>query len=393
MIRPVLYVDLPRVVYAIDRWARERNSEYARFIIAPDFEERRGRIAALMSALLPVPSALTLICEDRWRPLGIAQTRARPGAQAWDLVYLAAITGMDAQPTSISEEEVYLELAQRALNDAILHGIHRFFIRLDDDLPEIEIFGKLGFQRYARELTYVLPRITSESLQSTHALAQPVGARSSAHPLVRTISGGAAESGSIQPEVPLRGWQREDQWGLLQLYDACTPRRVQVAEGLSSDELLYTRAGGRIFSLPLLEKQSMVFVQDRGARLGGWLRLRFGRGSQPHQLLVMAHPDDPEIPLALIRFGLRILAQEGDRPVICQMREYEGHIADALRACGFEHQATRALLVRHLVMRALRNREVPALDSRVVYGVRGFGTTPTRLSKGEHTEYATRDHR
>jgi hypothetical protein len=392
MIRPVLYVDLPRVVYAIDCWARERNTEYARFIIAPDFEESRSRISAVMSALWPVPGAMTLICEDRWRPLGVAQTRARPGAQAWDMIYLAAMTGMDAQPSPISQDEVYLELVQRAVNDAITRGVHRFFARMDDDLPEVEVFGKLGFQRYARELTYVLPRITSDAMESTYAPARLLQGLEDARTLNRFTSGDTAYADGVRPEVSLRKWQREDAWGLLQLYDACTPRRVQVAEGLTSDELLYTRAGGRMFSLPLLERQSMVFVQDHGARLGGWLKLRFGRGTQPHQMFLMAHPDDPETPLALVRFGLRILAEEGERPVVCLVREYEGHIADALRACGFEHQATRALLVRHLAMRALRNREVPALESRVVYGVRGFGTTQARLSKGEHAQYATRDH-
>jgi hypothetical protein len=78
--------------------------------------------------------------------------------------------------------------------------------------------------------------------------------------------------------------------------------------------------------------------------------------------------------------------------VLCQVREYEGAAVDALRAAGFEHGATHALLVRHLTMRALRKREVPALEPRVVYGVKGLGTSPTRYSKGEKTHYAARDH-
>ena len=48
------------------------------------------------------------------------------------------------------------ELLQYALNAAITRGVQRFFARVEDERPEIEIFGKLGFQRYARELTYWL---------------------------------------------------------------------------------------------------------------------------------------------------------------------------------------------------------------------------------------------
>src|SRR5262249_9338785 len=144
--------------------------------------------------------------------------------------------------------------------------------------------------------------------------------------------------------------------------------------------------------IPLIEPASEAYVLDRGVRLGGWLRLRFGRGSQPHQLWLLAHPDEPDVPGALVRFGLRALATRGQRLVVCRIREYEGASIDALRAVGFEHVDTQALLVRHLTMRALRKREVPALEPRMVYGVRGLGTAQTRLSKGEKTHYATRDH-
>ena len=121
---------------------------------------------------------------------------------------------------------------------------------------------------------------------------------------------------AIRPDVPLRRWRQHDAWGLLRLYDACTPKLVQLAEGLTNDELIHTRAaGGRTWYLPLLEPETSAFVHDRGARLGGWLRLRHGRGSQPHMLSLLAHPDDPGVAPALLRFGLRVLAQDGPRPV------------------------------------------------------------------------------
>src|SRR5262249_25229923 len=140
----------------------------------------------------------------------------------------------------------------------------------------------------------------------------------------------------IRPDVPLRGWHHHDAWGLLRLYDACTPKRVQLAESLTSEELIYTRAaGGRTWFFPVLEPPCEAFVNDRGVRLGGWIRLRHGRGSQPHVLSLMAHPDDPSVAVALTRFALRVFAEESPRPVCCQVRDYETTVIDALRAAGF----------------------------------------------------------
>jgi hypothetical protein len=397
MIRPVLYVDLPRFVHALDLRARARQGEFANFVAAPEIEEARSGLTALLGAVLPVnPNAATWICEDHWRLLGLAQARKRPGSMAWDLAYLAALTAPGGQAPAVSQYEVLFELLQYALNAAILKGVQRFFARVEDERPEIEIFGKLGFQRYARELTYYLesPMEGVERLADTQ---QRAAMRVTGRPLPllsRFQPTPPPEEGpdEIRPGVALRRWHRHDAWGLLRLYDTCTPRRVQLAEGLTSEELVHTRAaGGRTWFVPLLEPTSAAFVHDRGMRLGGWLRLRFGRGSQPHMISLLAHPDDADVSPALLRFGLRVLALGEPRPVVCQVREYESSVVDALRVAGFEHWGSHALLVRHLTERAVREQMAPALESRVVYGVKGLGTAPSRLSEGETTYYA-REH-
>ncbi|MFI5274225.1 MAG: hypothetical protein ACHQ4H_14415 [Ktedonobacterales bacterium] len=367
MIRPVPYVDLPGIVYALDRRARARSGEFATFVVAPSSTEPRSTVAAFLSAThILTPTAYTWICEDRWRLLGVAQTAPRPGREAWDLTYLAALTPTAAQPPTAVPEDVLYELAQRALDVAMTRGVQRFFARIDDDCPQLEVFAKLGFQRYARELTYAL----ESPAAGLDALA------------TRRIAA-----------VPLRGWHPEDGWGLLRLYDACTPHRVRIAEGMNASEFLHTRAGGaRTWRLPLLEPVSSTYVCDRGVRLGGWLRLRHGRGSQPHQLWLMAHPDEPETALALLCAGLEALASAERRPVVCCIREYENAAIEGLRAAAFEHVATHGLLVRHLTVRALRKREVAVLEPRVVYGVKGLGNTSSHLSEGETTHYATRHH-
>jgi len=393
MIRPVLYVDLPGIVYALDQRARARHGEFADFVVAPETQTPRSGPTALLSALWPVmPAAHTWLCEDRWHLLGLAQARSRPGGQAWDLTYLAAMTAPGGQPPAFAPEDVLSELVQYALNAAITRGVHRFFTRLEDERPELELLGKLGFQRYARELTYWLPLAVERNVTSTQTSVQMQALAALTTP---TDTYHAALSGQRigeESELPLRRWHRHDAWGLLRLYDACTPRRVQVAESLNSDEFVHTRAGGgRTWWVPILEPACEAYVLDRGVRLGGWLRLRYGRGSQPHQLWLMAHPDEPDVAPALVQFGLRALAAEA-RPVVCHIREYEGASIDALRAAGFEHTGTHALLVRHLTMRALRKREAHSVEPRMVYGVRGLGTAHTRLSKGEKTHYATSDH-
>ena len=378
MIRPILYVNLPAVVNALDRRARSRRGEFATFICAPDIAEPRNGFTALLEALLLIdPSALTWICEDHWRLLGLAQARRRGKGDAWDLTYLAALSASSGNTTSPPTSDVLLELLQYALNAAIVRGVQRVFARVDDERPELELFSRAGFQRYARELSYWLPELPTT----------PSGSEA------RSATDAPNPRPSDRDSLALRRWRRHDAWGLLRLYDATTPRRVQLAECLNSEEFVHTHAaGGRAKSLPLLEPPVHAFVHDRGVRLGGWLRLRHGRGTQPHQLWMMVHPEDAHLAGPLLRYGLRQLAGAQPRPVLCQVREYDGVVIDALRAAGFEHSGTRALLVRHLVMRALRPRTAPAIESRVAYGVKGLGTAQSRLSEGGKTIYATNDH-
>ncbi len=366
MIRPILYVNLPAVVYALDRHARARHGEFATFICAPDLVEPQSGLSAFLNALVLInPSALTWICEDRWRLLGLAQVRRRGQAQAWDLSYLAALSPAQEQ-AGPAPDDVLDELLQYVLNAAVARGVQRVFARVEDESRELELFGRAGFQRYAREVSYWLPELSTARVAA------------------------AARDGTDAP--PLRGWHRHDEWGLLRLYAATTPHRVQIAECLDGAEMLQTyAAGARGDALSLLTPPAEAYVCDRGVRLAGWLRLRHGRGAQPHQLWLMVHPEDAELAGPLLRFGLRQLAAAQPRPVLCQVREYDGATINALRAAGFEHRGTRALLVRHLMLRALR--PAPALEAtRVAYGVKGLGPAQSRMDRGEETLYAAHDH-
>src|SRR5205085_11393098 len=103
-------------------------------------------------------------------------------------------------------------------------------------------------------------------------------------------------------------------------------------------------------------------------------------GAGPRQLSLTFHPAHAGIAEPVLRFGIRKL-QEKDvttRSIYCQVREYESFVIAALRNSGFEHTATRAMLVRHIALLAMRQRTVPALEQRVVYGVKGLGTVNSR---------------
>jgi len=355
MIRPVLYVDLPGIIYSIDRRARSKQHEFANFVCSLEPEEKRLSLSPILRNIFPLnPASRTWICEDHWRILGFAQIQERPSHTMWDVSYLASMV-----QRNISSDDVLAALLEYMLEMAAGHGILRIFAKVEDEIPEQELFQRAGFQRYARELTY---------------LYNPdVGAQFIAHSNVDTIQSFNLPS--------LRRWNRHHVWGLHQLYRSVTPQRVQMAEMLENSEEFAKLHVGSLRPLPLpFSRGQENYVCDVGVRLGAWLRLCRSHGSGPHQLSLIVHPEHSDLAEPLLRFGIRRLQEEGvtTRRIYCQVREYESFVIAALRNSGFEHTATRAMLVRHIALLAMRQRTVPALEQRVVYGVKGLGTVNSR---------------
>jgi len=345
MIRPVLYVDLPGIIYAIDRRTRSRQHEFANFVCWLEPVESRVLLPLFLRNVFPVNTASrTWICEDHWRLLGFAQVRERPSRLTWDLSYLASMANR-----SVASDEILAALLEYLLGAASTHGILRIFARVEDDLPEMELFQKTGFQRYARLLTYVFD--PDKSSLETVDTSSP----------------------------SLRRWNRHDAWGLHQLYRAVTPQRVQMAEMLDNSEECAKLHVGSLRPLPsLLSQGDESYVCDVGVRLGAWLRICRGHGSAPHQFSLIVHPEHAELTEPILRFCARRLLEGSVRPIYCQVREYEPFVINALRSNGFEHTSTRALLVRHIALLAMSPRGVPALEQRAAYGVKGLGTVNSR---------------
>jgi hypothetical protein len=354
MIRPVLYVDLPGILYALDRRARQAGRPFATFLCAPRYEETRSGLAAMLNTMLPVrATARTWICEEHWRLLGVAQVRPRDDATSWELVYLASMTH-DERDTV----DVLRALLEYVVNAALMQGMQRVFAQVTEDDATLAIFHRVGFQRYAQEVLYMR--------------ATPV------------LDESAPTRGLGMPETHFRRWHSHDVWGLARLHNATTPRRVQIAELLDSDELAHQYVPRtRIWRIPGIEPRDESYVVDRGSKLAAWVRVRQGWAGLPHQLWLKVHPEHLDLAPEVIAFALRRLCQKGiipgtqpgKRPVICQIRDYEGGVIDALRRAGFEHMDTKAILVRHLAMRAFNDVLLPTVEqANINYGVEGLGT-------------------
>src|SRR5438552_13573729 len=233
---------------------------------------------------------------------------------------------------NVSSDDVLTALLEYMLEMAAGQGILPIFAKVEDEIPEQELFQRAGFQRYGRELTYVYDPAGAKSFTSDPA-----------------------------PNLPsLRRWNRHHVWGLHQLYRAVTPQRVQMAEMLDNSEEFAKLFVGSLRPLPpSLSRGDESFVCDVGVRLGAWLRLCRGHGTTPHQLSLIVHPEHAELAEPILRFGTQRLLERSARPVYCQVREYDSFVIHALRTSGFEHVSTKALLVRHIPLLARNPRTVP----------------------------------
>lgn len=344
MIRPVLYVDLPGIIYAIDRRARSKQHEYANFVCWLEPVEHHLPPPPILRSLLPLhPSARTWICEDHWRILGFAQVRERPTRTAWELSYLASIAHRN-----VAGDEILAALLEYTLEMAAAHGVLRIFAKLEDEIPEMDLFQRAGFQRYARELTYVYD----------------------------------PASGTLPPEVDipsLRRWSRHHAWGLYQLYRAATPQRVLTAELLENCDEFAKLYVGSLQPLPSpFNRGSENYVCDVGVRIGAWMRIYRGHGSAPHRISLFVHPEHSELAEPLLSFGIRRLLETDVQRIYCLVREYDSAVITALRNSGFEQTSTKVLLVRHVALLAMRQSTVPLLEQRAVYGLKGLGTVNSR---------------
>src|SRR5947209_4053760 len=334
----------------MDRATRSRQHKLTTFVCWKEPKDNRLPLSPILRNILPLtPASRTWICEDHWRILGFAQVHERPSRTMWDISYLASMVQRDG-----SGDDVLAALLEYMLEMAAGHSILRIFAKVEDEIPEQELFSRAGFQRYARELTYVYD-------------PEHVGAQGIVPP----------SNDLLLPS--LRRWNRHHAWGFHQLYRSVTPQRVQMAEMLENSEEYAKLHVGSLSPLPsFLSRGDESYVCDVGVRLGAWLRICRGNGTAPHRLFLSIHPEHAELAEPLLQFGIRRLQENNVRRIYCLVREYDSFVITALRNSGFEQTATKALLVRHLALLATRQSTVPLLEQRAVYGLKGLGTVNSR---------------
>ncbi len=356
MIRPVMYVDLPGIFFALDRRARASGHSLADFVTFPQFQENRSGIMNFLVDKLPLrPTLRTWISEDHWRIQGIIQIQEHAQSSSWEITYLVSLRSREVDTTGSLQE-----LLEHVINEAIFHGMQRITLRVTDETPYNDLLHKAGFQVYTREHLYVLQGATEQTAAQT-----------------------AADYQAISPYV--RKTARSDSWGLTRMHDASTPRRVQFAEILSSEQIARRYLPpARPWRMPLLEPMEISYVLDTGDKLAGWARARAAWGNAPEQIWMKIHPDYTDLALPFLRFTRNIItnysksAAGAGTPVIAYIRDYDSSVIDALRAEGFIHSDTRSVLIRHLTAMVSADWNLRRSErSRVNYNVKGLGSAHT----------------
>jgi hypothetical protein len=239
---------------------------------------------------------------------------------------------------------------------AATRGVLRLFAKVEDEIPEADLFSRAGFQRYACESTYIYDPVDPAN--------QP--------PL--------ANLAHSHTDIPsLRRWNRHDVWGLYQLYRSATPQRVMTAEHYENCEEYAKLHAGSLQPLPsILASGNANYVCDVGVRLVAWLRLYRGHGSTAHRIALLVHPEHTDLAEPLLQFGISKLLEIDVRRIYCLVREYDFCVITALRDSGFEQASSKMLLVRHVALLATRQSTVPLLEQRAVYGLKGLGAVSSR---------------
>ncbi|MGD8904083.1 MAG: hypothetical protein PVH95_02145 [Anaerolineae bacterium] len=239
----------------------------------------------------------TYVLTDLYDGDGFVQVRFRPHQAAADVSFLAPAleAGRDAS-------NLWFRLLDGASVELAGRGIQRVFANLSESGAEADLFYQSGFTLYAGEEVFRL------------AQRPELGDRE---------------------EIPELRLQRPADWPSIQrLFVAVTPQRVRQSEG-----------GIRIAAGMERNCQHYVLPGEKRGDLAAVLSIY--TGGQACFLRLVVHPEARDVADGLVRGGLAIMDRCPAKPVFCGVRQYEGGVRAALLAAGFEHYASRALMVKH----------------------------------------------
>jgi hypothetical protein len=255
---------------------------------------------------------------------GFIQVRERRSRPEADVLFVAPALEDDIDPG------VWHHLLTHMCRQAGERGIERIFARLPEGGKEVGLFSQLGFNVYTREDVFCLSygrRVKVESRQDT----------------------------------AIRPCRSEDAVALQQLYAAVASRLVQQAEN----------ATGRYRPGWPAMMAGQGYVLEKKGEIVGCLVVLSRRLA--HWLYVLLHPQAYGHAGDLVAHGLAMLHEAPPGPIYCGVREYQGGLRAVLGDLGFTLFVSRALMVKHTVVRVIDpvRTLVTALDKRAEV------TTPT----------------
>lgn len=272
---------------------------------------------------------------------GFLQAQHRPGRPEDDLLLLAP-----ALETRTGHPAIWLKLLAHYINittgeNAVASaggGVQRIYADVPDQPLLVQTFNQVGFAVYARQTIW---RLHDWSLTDWRLTQHQDG---------RFPQGAYAHTTLVRPT------ERQDEWSLQRLYALATPRKVQLAEGVSpvsaaqnepalKPPILAWWYGGEVTSLLLEERGDVraclrIVVADQGVWLQIWgdtLRM------------------EAQLTADLIGKGLRWVQERVQRhlPVYTSVRDYQGGLGPVLADFGFAPVMDHAKMVKQMVQRAV----------------------------------------
>lgn len=325
-------------------------------------------LAAAASALPPVVPVLdsglrTFVLEERRSggrsPLisGVAQTKSRREPDQWELAYFAVLGGVHEAPkwvTGVDQAGSYRPAADESGAPVSSTRAGRRTLRLLSDICERG--AEAGVVR-------IFARIPSgPEYEDRFDLFRQVG-------FVKLVGEcGYYRSELLEPDAPpseiegLSAQQRSDAFGILQLYQATTPRTVQMAEGLRSQtwDLPATGIGRRMMGRCRIQR----WVVRREGRIVAWLQLAVQR-TGPHGARLMVDPMAQDFTEPLVDFALHNLAAAPGAGVLFRVREHQRGVVAALESRGFRSVQGQLLIVKLMAVPVPMPQFVPALENVV----------------------------
>ncbi|MGH2355264.1 MAG: hypothetical protein ACRDJN_26945, partial [Chloroflexota bacterium] len=199
------------------RETRRHRAEGAALLWAPRWSPSLGLLQSVWAAPMPgIPGPRSFVCESDGRPVGLGQMRPRREPHHWEVVYLAVEATRPrsgdgpsrAGPVSVMPDRRAARLLGELCDAGVLLGAERIFASIAEDGGRFELFKQVGFSPVVREYSYLRPGGPE---------AGPAG----------TAEEAATASGLVGAIPGLRPQHRSDAFGLLQLYQECTPKIVQ----------------------------------------------------------------------------------------------------------------------------------------------------------------------